>query len=80
MRYRLSESHALLCGVVAAVVLAWFAGGVASAQYTFCNKTSYALSAAVGYVDDEDLVTRGWWRLRAGECKRVLSDTVRAGR
>ncbi len=54
--------------------------GSAKAQYTFCNKTSYALSAAVGYIDSESLVTRGWWRLRAGECKRVLSDPVQPGR
>ena len=52
----------------------------AAAQYTFCNKTSYALSAAVGYVEAEDLITRGWWRLRPGECKRVLSDAVTPGR
>lgn len=57
-----------------------FAGGTAVAQYDFCNKTSYALSAAVGYVDGESLVTRGWWRLRPGECKRVLSEKVQPGR
>ncbi|MEM9233728.1 MAG: DUF1036 domain-containing protein [Pseudomonadota bacterium] len=60
--------------------MAWLGGGSASAQYDFCNKTSYALSAAVGYVDGESLVTRGWWRLRAGECKRVLSEKVQPGR
>ena len=54
--------------------------GSARAEYTFCNKSSYALSASLGYVDEGRLVTRGWWRLRAGECKRVLSDRVRAGR
>ena len=51
----------------------------AAAEYSFCNKSSYALSAALGYVDDGKLVTRGWWRLRAGECKRVLTDKVRPG-
>ncbi|MEM9990012.1 MAG: DUF1036 domain-containing protein, partial [Pseudomonadota bacterium] len=55
-------------------------GGKAAAQYSFCNKTSYALSASVGYTAHEDLVTRGWWRLRPGECKRVLSEAVTPGR
>lgn len=67
----------------AAVILGGMAllgGGAAHAQYDFCNRTSYALSAAVGYVDGEALVTRGWWRLRAGQCKRVLSDKVEPGR
>lgn len=66
--------------VVVAAVVAASAGSTAHAQYSFCNKTSYALSAAVGYVDNENLVTRGWWRLRSGECKRVLSERVEPGR
>lgn len=52
----------------------------ASAEFSFCNKSSYAVSASLGYVDDARLVTRGWWRLRGGECKRVLSEKVRPGR
>ncbi len=55
-------------------------GGTASAEYSFCNKSSYALSAALGYVDEGRLITRGWWRLRAGECKRVMTEPVRPGR
>lgn len=76
LRMRVVLGFAMMVGAIGALG----AGGTASAQYTFCNKTSYALSAAVGYVDAESLVTRGWWRLRAGECKRVLSDAVSAGR
>jgi uncharacterized membrane protein len=67
-------------GLALAAGLAFACGGTASAEYTFCNKSSYALSASLGYVDEGSLVTRGWWRLRAGECKRVLSDKVRPGR
>lgn len=54
--------------------------GTARAQYSLCNKTSYALSAAIGYADGGALLTRGWWRLRSGECKRVLSDPISPGR
>ena len=56
------------------------APGQARAEFSFCNKSSYAISAALGYVDDARLLTRGWWRLRGGECKRVLTDAVRPGR
>ena len=63
-----------------AAMLATGANGAARAEFSFCNKSSYALSAALGYVDDARLVTRGWWRLRGGECKRVLTEKVRPGR
>ena len=65
---------------VAAGVLAAGAGGTASAEFSMCNKSSYAVSAALGYVEDARLVTRGWWRLRGGECKRVLTRAVTPGR
>ncbi|MEO1135054.1 MAG: DUF1036 domain-containing protein [Pseudomonadota bacterium] len=52
----------------------------ASAKYSFCNKSSYALSAAIGYVDGDRLATRGWWRLRPGQCKVVLTERAKPGR
>ncbi|MGV6802227.1 MAG: DUF1036 domain-containing protein [bacterium] len=53
--------------------------GVARAEYSLCNKTSYAMSAAIGYVDEGRMITRGWWRLRAGECKVVITDAIAPG-
>jgi len=55
------------------------AGG-AQAKYSFCNKSSYALSAAIGYVDGDRLATRGWWRLRPGQCKVVLTEQAKPGK
>jgi uncharacterized membrane protein len=52
----------------------------ADAKYSLCNKTSYALSAAIGYVDGDRLATRGWWRLRPGQCKVVLTEPTDPGR
>ena len=52
----------------------------ASAKYSLCNKSSYALSAAIGYVDGDRLATRGWWRLRPGQCKVVLTEQANPGR
>lgn len=60
-------------------LLALSAGG-ANAKYSLCNKTSYALSAAIGYVDSDRLATRGWWRLRPGQCKIVLTEQTNPGR
>lgn len=52
----------------------------ASAKYSLCNKSSYALSASIGYVDGDRLATRGWWRLRPGQCKVALTEQTNAGR
>jgi len=67
-----------IAALAAAAVAAFFAGG-ARAEYSFCNKTSYALKAAIGYGDDADTVTRGWWRLRPGQCQVILADRVEPG-
>lgn len=52
----------------------------AEAKYSLCNKSSYALSASIGYVDGDRLATRGWWRLRPGQCKVVLTERTNPGR
>ncbi len=52
----------------------------ASAKYSLCNKSSYALSASIGYVDGDRLATRGWWRLRPGQCKVALTEQTNPGR
>ncbi len=57
-----------------------FATNSAEAKYSLCNKTSYALSAAIGYVDGDRLATRGWWQLRPGQCKVVLTEQTNPGR
>lgn len=65
--------------VFAAVSLAG-AANKAEAKYSLCNKSSYALSASIGYVDGDRLATRGWWRLRPGQCKVVLTERTNPGR
>lgn len=63
-----------------ATALVLLGAGAAEAKYSLCNKTSYTLSAAIGYVDGDRLATKGWWRLRPGQCKVVLTDPTTPGR
>ena len=63
-----------------AVLALTLISGAARAEYSLCNKTSYTLNAAIGYVDGDRLATRGWWRLRSGQCKIVLTDNTSSGR
>ncbi|MEO0399251.1 MAG: DUF1036 domain-containing protein [Pseudomonadota bacterium] len=65
---------------ILATALTLFIGGAANAKYSLCNKTSYVLSAAIAYVDGDRLATRGWWRLRPGQCKVVLTEPTDPGR
>ena len=69
--------------IVLAALLTVFVSAAATsaeAKYSLCNKTSYTLSAAIGYVDGDRLAPRGWWRLRPGQCKVVLTEQTNPGR
>jgi len=66
--------------LVFCVGLSVFVTAAAHAKYSLCNKTSYALDAAIGFVDGDRLATRGWWPMRPGQCKVVLTDEVMPGR
>ncbi len=71
----------MFCRIALSLVAVWISAiGLARAEYSFCNKTSYALSAAIGYVEDSRMITRGWWRLRPGQCKVVMTEAVVPGR
>jgi len=48
---------------------------------SFCNKTSTAIEAAVGYrlaTKDagDNFVSEGWWRIEPGQCSRVYSNPL----
>jgi uncharacterized membrane protein len=48
-------------------------GKTATTDYTFCNKTSFAVNVAVGVRNGGLWLTRGWWTVPAGECKPVIT-------
>ncbi|WP_306251521.1 DUF1036 domain-containing protein [Parvularcula sp. IMCC14364] len=67
--------------IILSLIAMWLTSvGIAKAEYSFCNKTSYALSASIGYVEEGRLITRGWWRLRPGQCKVVMTEEINPGR
>jgi uncharacterized membrane protein len=45
-----------------------------------CNRTSYAVEAAIGIEDKGSAATRGWFRVDPGQCRGVLQGTVEAER
>ena len=53
----------------------------ANAALSFCNRTTTAVEAALGYRNDENSTTQtwtseGWWRIEPGQCARVFSEDL----
>lgn len=53
----------------------------AIAAMSFCNRTSGAIEAALGYRDEskeiaENWVSEGWWRIESGQCARVFAKNL----
>ena len=49
----------------------------AKSDFSFCNRTSFALSIAVGIRNGGLLSTRGWWIVPAGECRVVIKGELK---
>jgi uncharacterized membrane protein len=70
-----------LFSVAALLVFIFGIGGAlrpAFAAMSFCNRTSGAVEAALGYRDDneeksEKWISEGWWRIEPGQCARVYA-------
>ena len=54
------------------LVGAFLCAGRAAADFRVCNQTSYILYAAVGYEAGVQMLTRGWTRVRPGDCGTAL--------
>ncbi|HLY04834.1 MAG TPA: DUF1036 domain-containing protein [Rhizomicrobium sp.] len=48
----------------------------AAADFRVCNQTSFVLYAAVGYEAGVQMLTRGWTRVRPGECGTALQGSL----
>ncbi len=53
----------------------------AQAALSFCNRTSVALEAALGYRGEtakkpDDWISEGWWRIEPGQCARVYTEPL----
>ncbi len=49
----------------------------ASAELKFCNETSANRSVAVAFSEDKRWQSEGWWIVKPGECKTVVSGDLR---
>jgi uncharacterized membrane protein len=54
--------------------------GAVRADLQLCNRTSYAVEAAIGIEDKGIAATRGWFRVDPGQCRPVMQGNVEAER
>ena len=45
----------------------------AAAELRLCNKTESQVGVAIGYREDNDWVTEGWWNLPANTCETLVA-------
>lgn len=59
------------CGAVA------FAGGSAQAQWDVCNETGHEIVVAIGYKQDGEWISEGWWKVESGgSCATVIAEPL----
>ncbi|HYU31108.1 MAG TPA: DUF1036 domain-containing protein [Thermoanaerobaculia bacterium] len=59
--------------IVSILICASVTASPTKAELTFCNRTPVDLTAALGYLSSGAWASAGWYSLRSGECKEVVS-------
>ena len=66
-----AERRAALSGAVLAGALL-FSAEPAAADFRLCNNTGSRVGVAIGYKDNEQWTTEGWWNLSSRTCETLL--------
>lgn len=61
-----------LAPVILAAAASVSATSGARAELRLCNKTPVQIGIAIGYRDNEEWVSEGWWNIRAESCQVVV--------
>ena len=65
-------THRLALGLLAALF-----PGTAFAGLEICNQTAASQSIAIGYQEDGQWVSEGWWNIPAGECREPVKGDLK---
>lgn len=58
--------------IVAAAVFALTSPAAAHAEFSICNQTLDVINVAIGYEENDDFQTEGWWTVGANRCADVI--------
>ncbi|HTT96902.1 MAG TPA: DUF1036 domain-containing protein [Rhizomicrobium sp.] len=65
-------------GGLAAILLLFAFATPAEAGLKLCNRTSYVLYAATGYLKGVNAITQGWFRMLPGTCQTAIKEPLTA--
>ncbi len=71
-----TEARLLAQGSVVAGVSGGIGSEGESAGLRLCNKTSSRVGVAIGYKQNNDWATEGWWNITAGACETLVGGTL----
>ncbi|MAA98846.1 MAG: hypothetical protein CMN87_16510 [Stappia sp.] len=63
----------LVAALLATLPLSIVTATPAAAELRLCNKTESQVGVAIGYREDNDWVTEGWWNLPANTCETLVA-------
>lgn len=67
----------ILCLTGLFVFAAWHSGALAASEgFRVCNKTDNLVGVALGYKQDDQFVSEGWWNLEKGKCETLLQGSL----
>src|SRR6478736_4829487 len=68
-----AEARLLTDGAVPAGVTGALTAEPGSSGLRLCNKTASRVGVAVGYKEEGQWVTEGWWNVGSGSCETLMS-------
>jgi uncharacterized membrane protein len=70
------QARLLTEGSAVAGVTGGFSADVEAAGLRLCNRTSSRVGVAIGYKEDSDWTTEGWWNVSAGVCETLVAGSL----
>lgn len=71
-----SVGAAKSCAMKLAAALLFYSAAGARAEFQVCNQSLDVLNVAIGYDDDGEFQTEGWWNVGANRCVDLIRETL----
>ncbi len=71
-------ARAQIAGLPATFLLLLLWNGPARAEFSVCNQSLDVLNVAIGYEEDGEFQTEGWWSVGANRCAEVIRKPLKS--
>lgn len=73
--YKMNNKDLIKTIVLSGLLLA-LSPQIASGEFRLCNDTQAAVTVAIGYYNNTDWVTKGWWRVTPLNCMPLIKEPL----